>query len=242
LDLLERIGYLPQIRQLAMSMCAPFWWHGERSDRKYGIIHNGTICCVNTGSKTIWVTADHVYAQYLADKTSYKSFGCQFGSSSVEPEKYLIDRNPTLDLATFELPTVLLAPSRISVHTPLAWPPRRIEDREVVLYGGYPGVLREEKQTTAELPFQSYVSAVTNASDDNIGLHLDLPNLHWPFHVGESLNAELGGMSGGPVFRIIEAKPIDRVELAGFIYEYSPSFELVFARHAFHVSAGGEIT
>ena len=241
IDLLERIGYLPQLRQLAMSMCAPFWWHGEREDKEYGIIHNGTICCLNTGSKVIWVTADHVYNQYLSDKDSYQSFGCQFGSSTVQPEKYLIDRNRGLDLATFEVPGVLMAPSGISVHYPLKWPPERIKDREVVLFGGFPGALREEQETKAEHPFQSFVSAVNSVSTENIGLHLDLPNLHWPFHEGDTFNADLGGASGGPVFRIIEAPPIDRLELVGFIYEYSTAFELMFARHAHHIDSDGSI-
>jgi hypothetical protein len=241
IDLLERIGYLPQMRRLAMSMCAPFWWHGEREGKEYGIIHNGTISCLNTGSKVVWVTADHVYAQYLKDKDAYQSFGCQFGSSTVEPEKYLIDRDGSRDLATFEVPQVLLAPSGVSVHHPLRWPPERIRGREVVLFGGYPGVLREEKETKAEHSFQSYVSAVTNSSTENIGLRLDLPNLHWPLHEGESFNSDLGGASGGPVFRIVEARPIDRVELAGFIYEYSPAFELMFTRHADYVTPEGRI-
>ncbi len=44
-------------------------------------------------------------------------------------------------------------------------------------------------------------------------------------------------MSGGGVYRVIEAKPVDRVELVGFIYEHSKSFDLMFARHAKFVAA-----
>jgi hypothetical protein len=60
-----------------------------------------------------------------------------------------------------------------------------------------------------------------SAGTDKMALHLDLPNLHWPFHEGERINAALGGMSGGGVYRVIEGTPLDRIELVGFIYEYS---------------------
>jgi hypothetical protein len=74
-----------------------------------------------------------------------------------------------------------------------------------------------------------------------MSLYLDLPNLHWPFHEGEQINARLGGMSGGGVYRVIEANPIDRVELVGFIYEHSETFDLMFARHAGFIATNGAI-
>jgi hypothetical protein len=34
---------------------------------------------------------------------------------------------------------------------------------------------------------------------------------------------------------------VDRVELVGFIYEHSATFDLMFARHAHFIAAGGSI-
>ena len=71
-DRMERAGYLPAMRQLALSLCAPFWWHGQGGDGPYRILHNGTICYVHTGERVIGVTADHVYRQYLKDKAQVR--------------------------------------------------------------------------------------------------------------------------------------------------------------------------
>lgn len=224
-----------------MSLCAPFWWHGEREDGFYRILGNGTICFVNTGERLIGVTADHVFSGYLKDKARCQAFACQFGGSTIDPETYLIDRSEDLDLATFNVPSVLVSAAKASVHYPSQWPTEAVREREVVLLGGYPGILRKPKDTNADFPFQSFATAVVAASPTNITLHLDLPNVHWPLHEGEQINPELGGQSGGPVFRVIEGAPIDRLELVGFIYEFSVSLNVMLARHASAVDADGRI-
>lgn len=238
---LEVSGYLPAMRQLIMRMSAPFWWHGLDERGRYRVFHNGTLCVLHTGVEQIGVTADHVYEQYQVDKDRCASFGCQFGGATVEPEKWLIDRNQKADLATFHIPDVILAPATLYPHHPVQWPTEPVHEREAVIYGGYPGSLREEKEVTVESPFQTLASAVTSVSPDKMGLYLDLANLHWPFHEGEQINAKLGGMSGGGVYRVIEGKPLDRIELVGFIYEHSETFDLMFARHAKFIAADGTI-
>jgi hypothetical protein len=238
---LEVSGYLPAMRQLIMRMATPFWWHGLDEDGRYRVLHNGTLTAFHSGVRLIGVTADHVYQKYLRDRAHFKSFSCQFGGATVEPERWLIDRNQKADLATFQIPEVILGPANLYPHHPLKWPSDQVREREVVIYGGYPGSLREEKAATLESPFQTLASSVTSVSPGQMGLYLDLANLHWPFHEGEMINARLGGMSGGGVYRVIEAKPVDRIELTGFIYEHSESFELMFARHARFVAADGGI-
>ncbi len=189
---LEAIGYLPAMRQLIMRMSTPFWWHGIDDQGQYRVFHNGTLCVLHTGVEQIGVTADHVYQQYLLDKNRFASFGCQFGGATVEPEKWLIDRNRRADLATFSIPNVILGLANVYPHYPVRWPTEPVREREVVIYGGYPGRLREAKEITVESPFQTLASAVTSVSYDKMGLFLDLHNLHWPFHEGEQINAALG--------------------------------------------------
>lgn len=224
-----------------MGLCAPFWWHGQDGNGRYRILQNGTICFVHTGERLIGVTADHVYKKYLEDKARYKVFECQFGGSTVDPEHYLIARSERSDLATFDIPSVLVSAAGSSVHHPPQWPTESVREREVVLFGGFPGILREAKDIEASFPFQTFVTATIAVSPDNIKLHVDLPNLHWPLHDGEKINPELGGQSGGPVFRVVEGAPIDRLELVGFIYEYSPSLDVMLARHASMVAPDGRI-
>jgi hypothetical protein len=92
---------------------------------------------------------------------------------------------------------------------------------------------------------QSFIWRPTDITDTNIVLHVDFPNLFWPEHEEEKINERLGGISGGPVFRITEHldQPEKRVyyELVGIVYEIHESWEVVRARHIRHVLADGTL-
>ena len=229
IDLMERSGYLPTLRLLARSFCCPFWWHGTSKNGSYGVLHNGTVCFVDTGTRTIAITAAHVYRQYLKDKATDAAIVCQFGGITVQPAEKLIDCDDRLDLATFDTSDVVAAASGASVHVPNSWPTSSIREGDAIMFGGFPGVLRSEGADVLNTPFQSFAGAATNVGSDNIGLTLDLPNLYWPQNHGGLFNAHLGGLSGGPVFRVIST-PIERLELAAIIYEYQTSYELMLVR------------
>ena len=59
----------------------------------------------------------------------------------------------------------------------------------------------------------------------------DFEALHWPLRDHQAINQRLGGMSGGPVFRLVEGG-LTRLEFVGIVYEHGETFELVFARSA----------
>jgi len=239
-DQLEVDGYLPEMRKLVMRMATPFWWSGIDENGRLRAFHNGTLTVFHSGVRQIGVTADHVYQQYLIDKGRLECFGCQFGGATAGPEKWLIDRSRKADLATFQIPDVILGLANLHPHHPVQWPTEQAREREVVIYGGYPGSLREERGEVIETPFETLASAVTSVSPLQLGLHIDMANLYWPFHEDEQINAALGGMSGGGVYRVIR-EPLERVELIGFIYEHSEQFDLMFARHARFIAEDGAI-
>lgn len=164
----------------------------------------------------------------------------QFGGSTIDPEPRLIDRSKYWDLATFDLPEVFITPAGGYIHTPTTWTTPRIEKADLVLYGGYPGGLRNPGQTKADFPFETFATRVTSASHDNISLQLEFPHIFWPGHEGEEINIDLGGQSGGPVYRVIEGI-VDRLEIGGFIYEFNAPLGLQFARHADFIDADGFI-
>ena len=141
-------------------MCAPFWWSvAKPEDTAARILHNGTICYVDTGSRRIGITASHVYIEYLADKENHgaEAIECQFGDSTIYPEKHVIADSERWDIATFDLPDVFVGGAirnRKSYHHAVRWPPQCAQKSDAVIFGGFPGVLREEKGSTADLPFQ----------------------------------------------------------------------------------------
>ena len=109
LDPLRKALYT-QLSKLAERMCAPFWWSMKTDDEPATILNNGTVCYINTGTREIGVTADHVYQKYVEhiEEHGTEAVECQFGGSTVSPEKRLIDRSDVWDLATFEIPEVLV--------------------------------------------------------------------------------------------------------------------------------------
>ncbi len=62
---------------------------------------------VNTGKKTICITAGHVFEKYREHKKEFSDLECQVGSVRIDLEDYLVDCCSGLDLATFELSPVL---------------------------------------------------------------------------------------------------------------------------------------
>jgi hypothetical protein len=222
------------ISKVAQMMCAPFWWSvGEPSGPSTKILNNGTICYVDTGTRKIGVTANHVYQTYVraVQKHGADAIECQFGGSTIPPEDRLIEPNDRWDIATFDIPSVLVTASitqRRDHHHAITWPPRRVEAGEPVLYGGHPESLRAEKGAEAELPFHWVMGRVSETDEEHIYLKPEFRSTEW---MGTDRNHNPSGWSGGPVFRQIEDQVISRFELVGFIYAFVGE-EYVIARHA----------
>ena len=240
IDNAERTGYLRALRGQAKSTCVPFWWHGRAENGEYKILRNGTACLVDTGVRKLAVTADHVLAQYLSDKRRDSNLVCQLGGSTVDLEARVVARDAGLDVATIEVSEVLVGPTGGFFHAPPVWPGPALTVGEVILCGGYPGKLRVERTTTADLPFQWFIGRATSVSAHNISLHLDFENMHTPLGEPGPLNNVIGGMSGGPVFRFV-AEPIERLEQVGIIYQYHESYELMLARPVRAINPDGTL-
>lgn len=240
IDRLERLGYLQTLRGLVKSHTAPLWWFRESGPVKSAILHNGTVTFVDTRAGWVAVTALHVYEEYTRERHHYDDVTCQVGNVRVVLEEHLLDTDARHDLATFAFPDVLVAGSGAVTHGVRNWPPDRLYEGELVVCGGYPGKFRKPGDGKVEFAFVSFIGRVTQASEAHASIYLDIPNSYWP--QGEALEEapDLGGTSGGPVFRVID-EPIERLELAGFIYEYGQTFEIVLARHADLMRANGSI-
>lgn len=248
----EDSGFLPRMRDLVMRRCAPFFWSRQQDALKPPrLLHNGTICYVDTGSRHIGITADHVYRQYLKDLEEHENVQAQFGGSTIYPEKRLIDRDRELDLATFDVPSIFVSSSknpRIH-HRPDIWPIPPLQQGEVVFFGGMPGALREFKDLATRLdqPFMVSGQIVHDVTKTNIVLHVDFSNMVRTGPEEIDLTENIGGMSGGPVFRVVPTRErLDdprrgAIELVGIIYEYYESLGGLMARHIRQVNADGTL-
>lgn len=165
----------------------------------------------------------------------------QVGGAYLSPN-WLIAKHPTLDLATFHLSDIVLgqvgflADYSISPNahhvaaTVPVWPPCPPLEGQPVMYCGYPASYRRDLDGgNVEFTFAWFAGKLRSSSDHHVGLVLDLETSGSFSPTRIPPNADLGGMSGGPVFRIVDASGIERLELAALVYEYSPAFEIAFA-------------
>jgi len=241
IDRAEAAGYLPHIRALAKNATVPLWWSRSSPPTGRAILNNATMCAVNTGEKTICVTAGHVYSKYLQHSEEFDDLVCQMGNVRVKLDDYLIDYNLDLDLATFDVSPILLAGSGISEHAPRTWPPVCLRESDIVILGGYPGLLRQERPGQVGLPFVSFLGRVAQVSSDHSAVQLNIEASYWPDGSGGiPARSELGGMSGGPILRY-HSETVEYFEIVGFIYEASTEYELIFVRHASCISRSGFI-
>jgi hypothetical protein len=204
------------------------------------VLHNGTVTVVDPGTGPLAITAEHVYRAYLKDKEEFPEVECQFGNVTLEPENYLVEANPGLDIATFNLPGVLLAATGVTTHTIPLWPPEPMTQGEIAILGGYPGKRRNERPGFLDSDFVTFISRVSQASDSHMAFQLNLAESHWPAGENIGTSPDLGGMSGGPVFRLREG-PIERLEFVGVVYQAHTEFEIVRARQATHIEKNGKL-
>jgi hypothetical protein len=250
-------GLLEQLSKTAEAMSAPFWWSTQSDPSSLPtVLHNGSICYLHSGVCELGVTANHVITSYLDDLNTYgATIECQFGGSTIAPEQEgrIIAVNVALDLATLSLPSVFVSASnnRRFHHTPVSWPPKRVTAGELVLYGGYPGALREEKIRTVDFPFQWVAGSVADVSPQVIVLEPTFKTLTWlKPEPNATFNRDFRGMSGGPVFRLVEER-IARLELVGFIHLFMYEADedgnsvgdghTILARHADVIRADGSL-
>lgn len=134
----------------AKSLCAPVFWRDAGHQ-----MHNGTMTFVRTQSGVLGITNARV-AEGLADCTDESGRSCQLGGAHLDPARF-IARHPTMDLASFRLSDVILAPAghfeRQDAATVPTWPPTPPSEGDVVIFGGYPGTYREERADNVDFMF-----------------------------------------------------------------------------------------
>jgi len=241
IDEWHRRGYLPRLGDLAESYSAPFWWHDPGQPVGSRTRHNGTMVFVNTGARVLGVTANHVYQACVRDMSGDSGLVCQVGGITFDPTPRLIDSSTSLDLATFELSEIFVSGSLSNTFSAEKWPPSPIEDGELALLGGFPGALRNERGGETDFDFPCFITRADSSSPTQAGVLLNLAESYNPEGPPLPPEANLGGASGGPVFRVHDGE-LRPLELVGFIYEYSPSMELMYARHASSVRADGTLS
>lgn len=229
---------------------APVFWEAQRNE-KVDTITSGTTFLADYGKGCFAITANHVYEDYLRNKTETPETICWIAPEAFEAggkdaipfdlEKRLIDRLEDIDIATFRVSETEAELIGTSITT--AWPPILPETGKAVVFSGYPGIERLEIGTR-ELSFAPFpcLTIATNVSERQISCQFEREYLaQAPGFQEPRPHYETGGMSGGPLFTVIERNGISRWHLGGVIKEGNATFEIVVAAPANCILKDGQL-
>jgi hypothetical protein len=226
-------GYLDNIHQFAESVCAPVFLRTRENK-----VVQGSMTLFAGKSGFLGVTAGHVADDVVGRNLKTRQLG-----GAPLPAGSLIHRSRSLDLATFRLSPEMVTASKHRAYEAQSWPLPHLKAGDMILAGGYPGSYRIETNGTFDVAFVSLISRVQQVSERNLGLALNIKDSMSASGAPLAEHADLGGCSGGPMFRLTETPVAEgmrvRYELVGIIYEYSPEFELLLCHPLTSLDAEG---
>lgn len=237
---LARDGVLPTLQKAAKESTAPFYWYDGRAKLGARILGGGTMCVVHTGDRLVGVSNEHVHRGALDALVTDPDLGLQVGSHTFDPAAKLIDADSSIDLATYELSEVQAAAMGVFPHHALEWPPPEPSVGDLLLVGGWPWRMVEEAGGKSHHDFLNFIGRANVVSECHVGMAtFTKTSIPWG---DRSLppDANLGGMSGGSVFRI-DFDAIVPLTLVGIVYEYSPNLEQILAVPLRRVRSDGSI-
>lgn len=211
--------------KFTVSVTAAFFWAIRQADGNY-VAKNGSAFFLNTGERLFGVTAHHVIAKWQQDRSQHDEVHCFLGGQGLACrfiDDWLIDTDPCIDIATFDIPPERIRLIDRAVLTGLqkSWPPvpPKVDDR--IYYCGFPSVGRAWSPPPSEIRFGAAVSsgAASSVSELDISTLIDRSSLH-PI-LGQGVPPEdfdYRGISGGVMLTVVET-PLHSWALAGVIYE-----------------------
>lgn len=209
-------------------------------------VSTGTATLVQLSAGNVAITCDHVVGQAIEARAQAADSLFQIGDVIVDLDHQLIDRSQDRDIATIHITDSqveqLLVGGEIGAafFAPAEWPPPRPTDQDYVAFGGFPGSLREIT-SFRDLVFGTWSSAasrVNSSSERQFATHFERDR--WTQAYGNPSHftlADLGGMSGGPVFVLRDL----HWDLVGIVKEYHEAYDLMFFASLASVRADGTI-
>ena len=217
----------------------PVFWIVRNADGKESVPTNGTAFVVDAGRGPFFVTANHVYEGYLAARARYpmvapviltQSYGGTPGAPlRFKFEERLIAQLKDPDIATFRITPRECELLRTEIVT--SWPPLIPKIGQAVAFAGFPGHQREHIEPFA-LSFVVYpcLAVATSVNERHISCQFEREFAHeaqiFPLPPARFMT---GGMSGGPMFTIVDPEDPSSWRLGGVIALGSPAFDILRA-------------
>jgi hypothetical protein len=223
-EALMRGSFGTELVNVIQPCVAPLHWQKAGSSWP----SSGSAFFVDTGTAMFGITAKHVYDAFEEEANLDPSLVCWFYNYPfVDLRARLISKGRECDVATFEiLPSEITRLDRRAAP----WPPSIPPKGKSVVFAGFPGIgKRVSESGTLTFGMFKSMTNVDSLSERDISLVrppddqvTDVDGKGLPPH-----DIDLGGMSGGPVFTVLDGAGIVSWALAGVIYEYGVAFEII---------------
>ena len=180
---------------------------------------------VFTGATLCLCTAQHVVAEYRNLRRKDDRVVFQVGHVSFDPEPRILFESAADDLIVLGMNGSDQLRIEAFTWSCTVWPPPAPVVGEYVAFAGLPTDYRINAGTQLQFAIVGAILQVISASGTNFKCHMDrdtLVSVRGP-HVPPP-GTNFGGMSGGPVFRLVDGEP----DLCGLITEFGKSLEVYY--------------
>ena len=214
------------VSEFMLSVSIPLLWHDVEVPWPK-LLHGGTCFVLRLASSLVGVTANHVVTGFENAREKSGKLACFLRTVPIDLMSAIIDRDATLDLATFRVTEQQLAESRAIAMgcENQEWPPPMPECGREISFAGYPKIFR--KQWTGqggEFAAMSSLAHVHHVRHDEVILATYQPERDTRILAApqaSSDDAHWGGCSGGPVLMHFERAGLHRWRPIGVIIEGS---------------------
>ncbi len=243
--------------EFVTSVCAPLYWIIREADGSRRV-RNGTAFFLNAGEGIFAVTADHVMVGLDQDRSQHEIEAVQLGCDlklDFAGTHAVIDRNPDMDIATFNIAKTEVAALGKTVLTGYqsCWPPDPPQKDRGIYFSGF-AATNTRWHSRSEISFGAVSGGGVATSINSRDVSTQVERAHLIDVMGLGLppeNYDFGGISGGPMLSVIESRGIRTWALAGVIYggpnicaeegKSIQGFEVIKARHASFLRPDGTL-
>lgn len=203
-------------------------------------LNNGTVTLATDEHRRIGITNAHVIQGYRNRKVTEPELNFYIGTAIIDIESIIISEDEDFDICTISLDDIPEAELRsngsVETHYTTLIPGvlPNLSEGDFIAFGGFPGVWRQQPAHN-ELIFDTFSTGgteISDISDRTIRCQLDLENTVMTLadhHA--SAPQDLGGLSGGPAFKIhILESGIAVFPLVGIISEHMQQYDSVLIK------------
>lgn len=183
---------------------------------------HGSAVAVQLRGKLYAATACHVVEEYVRRRRSGEEVRFQLGNTIIDAENLIAWKDEAADLAFLRITAHQATSTGREWWVPPRWPPRLPNEGDFVAFCGFPNELRADPTPArVNLAASGGILRVSSQSATRAIAVMDRTRLVGIDSYVPDPEAEMGGMSGGPVFRAAG----NELELVGVVTDFGSEFQ-----------------